>query len=219
MIQRLVVKSKDKYGIYCKGDNPTVFTLKNDTIKDSGWGIVIENNCQLTALNNLVYNNKNSSNTDGAGILIKNNFSYGIISEIRNNTIDSNYHGIWSENTDLKVTNNIITNNIGGIGTKGSTGIYHSGTGKSDNTFNDVYGNGLDYGGDAVAGNGSIVAYPKFIWLWQGDYRLKAVTTDYSLCIDAGNPEYIYNDWIYSTKSARNDMGAYGGPDNLGWNP
>ena len=219
LIQRIVIKSKDKYGIYCQSENLITLTIKNSTLKDSGWGLAAEKNCQITAIDNLIYNNRNSSNTDGAGILIKNNVSYNIVSKIINNTIDDNYHGIWSENADLKVMNNIITSNVGGKGTMGSTGIYHTGTGKSDNTYNDVYGNGWDYGGDAKAGNGSIVVYPNFVWPVQRDYHLKTGTTDYSLCIDAGNPEFIYNDATYGTKSARNDMGAYGGPDNIGWNP
>lgn len=218
-IERLTIQSKNKYAIYCPGKNQTSAVFKNLIIKDSGWGIVAEENCQLTALNALIYNNRNSANTDGAGILIKSNFSYGITSEIRNNTIDDNYHGIWSENSNVKAMNSIITSNIGGIGAIIDTGIYHSGDGKSDNIFNDVYGNALDYGGDAKAGNGSIVATPKFVWPSQRDYRLKSGATDYSTCLDAGNPEYIYNDGTYSTRTARNDMGVYGGPDNIWWNP
>ncbi|MFZ5559396.1 MAG: hypothetical protein ACOZAL_01215, partial [Patescibacteria group bacterium] len=189
------------------------------TLRDSGWGIYADGNCNLTILNNLIYNNKNSANTDGAGITIKNNTSYGIIPEIRNNTIDDNYHGIWIENADLKIMNNIITSNIGGKGLVNSTGIYHKGTGKSDNTFNNVYGNGFDYGGDAKAGDGSLVVIPRFVWSSQRDYRLKTGTTEYSLCIDAGHPDHIYDDGTYSSNTVRNDMGAYGGPDNIGWNP
>jgi len=218
-IERLTIQSKDRYAIYCPGKNQTSAVFKNLIIKDSGWGIVAEENCQLTILNTLVYNNRNSANTDGAGILVKNNFSYEITSEIRNNTIDDNYHGIWSENSNVKVMNSIITSNIGGAGAIGNTGIYHSGDGKSDNTFSDVYGNGLEYGGDARPGNGSIVVVPKFVWPSQRDYRLKSGSTDYSTCLDAGHPEYIYNDGTHSTKTVRNDMGAYGGPDNIWWNP
>jgi hypothetical protein len=219
LIQRVVLKSKDKYGIYCNSENAVKLTLKNSTLEDSGWGLVAENNCQVTMLNNLIYNNRNSANTDGAGILIKNNFSYGITSEIRNNTIDDNYHGIWSENSNVKVMNSIITSNIGGTGAISNTGIYHSGDGKSDNSFSNVYGNGLDFGGDARPGNGCIVVLPRFVLVSQRDYRLKTGTTEYSLCIDAGHPEYIYNDVNYTSNTVRNDMGAYGGPDNIGWTP
>ena len=219
LIQRVVFKSKDKYGIYCNSENAVKLTLKNSILKDSGWGLVVENNCQVTMLNSLIYNNRNSANTDGAGMLFKNNFSYGITSEIINNTIDDNYHGIWSENSNVKVMNSIITNNIGGIGTIGNTGIYHSGDGKSDNSFSNVYGNSTDYGGDARPGNGSILVLPRFVYPALRDYRLQVGTTEYSLCIDAGHPDFIYNDVNYSSNTARNDMGAYGGPDNLGWTP
>jgi len=218
-VERFTIQSKNKDAIYCPGENQTSATFKNLIVKDSAWGIVTEGNCQLTVLNSLIYNNRNSDNTDGAGILIKNNFSYSITSEIRNNTIDDNYHGIWSENSNLKTMNSIVTNNIGGKGTKTDTGIYHSGIGVSNNTYSDVYGNSQDYGGDAVPGNGSIIAFPNFLWPSQRDYHLKTGSTDYSPCLDAGNPDFIYNDGTYSTKTVRNDMGAYGGPDNIGWNP
>jgi len=218
-IQRVVVKSKDKYGIYCSSESIVKLTLKNSTLKDSERGLIAENNCQISALNNIFYNNRNSANTDGGGILIKNTETYGIISEIINNTIDDNYHGIWSENASVKVMNNIVTSNIGTLGTIINMGIYHSGTGISNNTYNNVYGNGQEYGGDARAGSGSIVVYPRFLWPVQRDYALKTGEIDYSLCLDAGNPEFTYNDGIINTKSLRNDMGAYGGPGNIGWNP
>ena len=151
--------------------------------------------------------------------MILNTESYGIISEIINNTIDDNYHGIWSENSSAKIMNNIVTSNIGSLGGITNTGIYHSGTGTFNCTYNDVYGNGEEYGGDARPGSGSLIVYPNYLWPVQRDYRLKAGSTDYSLCLDAGNPDYIYNDINYTSKTSRNDMGAYGGPDNLGWNP
>jgi hypothetical protein len=219
LIQRIVVKSKGKYGIYCSSESAVQLTLKNSTLKDSERGLVAENNCRVVMLNNVVYNNRNSANTDGAGILIKNNNTYGVVSEIINNTIDDNYHGIWSENSSIKTMNNIVTSNIGTSGIITNTGIYHSGAGSSDNTYNDVYGNGQEYGGDARAGNGSLVAYPKFLWPYSRDYSLKTGNTDYSPCLDAGNPDFTYNDLIINTKTSRNDMGAYGGPGNVGWNP
>jgi parallel beta-helix repeat protein len=217
LIQKLTLKSANKYGIYCKSGESVTVTFKNNIIKDSGWGIVAEDNCQLIILNNLIYNNKNSVNTDGAGILVKNNFSYGITSEIRNNTIDGNYHGIWSENSNSKVINNIVSSNIGGKGAIESTGIYHSGTGVSDNTYSDIWGNGFDYNGDATTGNGTLNADPRFVNAYNNDYRLKTGSVDYSPCLDAGHPDMIYWDATYSSNTARNDMGAYGGPDNISW--
>lgn len=217
LIQKLTIRSQDKYGIYCQSENSATVTFKNNYIIDSKWGIVAENNCQITVLNNLIYNNKNSVNTDGAGILIKNNFSYEITSEIRNNTIDDNYHGIWSEDSNLSVLNNIITNHIGEEGTVESTGIYHSGQGESDNIYNNTWKNSDNYGGNATAGNGSIIVDPKFVWPSLRNYNLKTGTSG-SPCIDAGYPEFIYRDGILITSANyRNDMGAYGGPDNIYW--
>ena len=216
-VQRFTIKSKDKYGIYCESGNATI---KNSYLIDSGWGVVAENNCQLTLLNNLIYNNKKSDNKYGAGVLIKDNFSHSITTEIRNNVIADNYHGIWSEGSNVKVLNNIITKNVGGLGSIESVGIYHIGLGKSDNSYNDVWLNGWNYKGDALAGNGSLDTNPKFVNEAQRDYKLQTWTTDYSSCINTGYPEFIYNDGILITDNDyRNDMGAYGGPDNIGWTP
>ena len=216
-IQRFTIKSKDKYGVFCESGSATI---KNSYIIDSGWGVVAENNCQITLLNNLIYSNKKADNTDGAGVLIKNNFSYSVTSEIRNNVITNNYHGIWSENSNTKVLNNIIIKNVGGASSVESAGIYHSGLGKSDNYYNDVWSNGWDYKGDALTGNGSLNVNPGFISEAQKDYRLQTGTTDYSLCINTGYPESIYNDGsLITDNNYRNDMGAYGGPDNIGWTP
>lgn len=217
LIQRFAIKSQDKYGVYCESGS---VTIKNAYIIDSGWGVVAENNCQITLLNNLIYNNKKADKTDGAGVLIKDNFSYSITSEIRNNVITDNYHGIWSENSNTKALNNIITKNAGGIGSEESAGIYHSGLGKSDNYYNDVWSNGANYKGDALIGNGSLIINPKFVNEDQREYKLQTWTTDYSPCINTGHPEAIYYDGLLITDNDyRNDMGAYGGPDNIGWTP
>lgn len=220
LVKKITAKSQDKYGIYCQGENLITVILKNNFIIDSGWGIVAENNCQITALNNLIYNNRNSSNIDGAGVFVKNNFSYGITSEIRNNLIDDNYHGIWGEHANLKVINNIITSNVGGTGPISSSGIYHSGDGVSNDTFNDVWGNGVNYNGNASAGDGSITADPKFADSDHRDYKLKTAVSSVnnSLCIDHGHPNFEYNDgMLLTTNNYRNDLGAYGGPDNISW--
>lgn len=223
LIQKLTIKSKDKYAIYCKSENSITATIKNNWLIDSGWGIVAENNCKLTVLNNLIYNNKNSVNTDGAGILIKNTFSYAITSEIRNNTIDGNYHGVWTENANVKSMNNIISSNIGGKGAVDSTGVYHGGQGVFDNSYSDAWGNGWDYKGDAVAGDTSLNNEPRFVDAYNRDYRLRTgISGDVSPCVDRGHPDSIYYDGnrvgvTFGDNLQRNDMGAYGGPDNLYW--
>lgn len=213
LIQGFTIQSKDEKAVYCTGETASKGTIKIAIIKNSGWGIFAEGNCNLTILNNLIYNQKDTAKTAGIGILIKNNNSYGFTSEIRNNTIDDNYQGVWVEDASVKTMNNIITNNLG-LGN--STGIYHTGSGTINNTYNDVWQNGFDYQGNAKPGNGSISSDPNFVLPSQRDYRLKTGTT-YSFCLDAGNPEYIYNDKTYDSNTERNDMGVYGGPDNIGW--
>lgn len=215
LIQKFTLKSGNGKAIYCSGENLSKGTIKNTIIKDSDWGIFIEGNCDLVILNNQIYNNRDSSNTDGAGILVRDNSAYDFTLEIRNNTIDDNYHGVWSENANLKVMNSIITNNTGG---NNSTGLYHDGDSEMITMYNNVWHNGFNYGGDASAGAGSLVVDPEFSNQSHRDYRLKWGTTYYSKCIDAGHSSYIYNDGTLVTSNVyRNDMGAYGGPDNIGW--
>ena len=84
-----------------------------------------------------------------------------------------------------------------------------------------VWGNGTEIIGDATvsyscvqggyAGTGNISFNPIFIAPAAGDFHLTAVD---SPCIDAGNPSSQYNDIAFppSLGTARNDMGAYGGP-------
>ncbi len=215
LIQKFKIQSENEKALYCSGDNLSKGTIKNTILKDSKWGIFVEGNCDLTILNNIIYNNRNSTNDVGAGILVRDNTSYNFTLEIRNNTIDDNYHGIWSENANLKVMNTIISNNVGG---NDSTGIYHSNGGEIVSMYNDLWNNGFNCGGDAVAGSGTLVVDPQFSNQYHRDYRLKWGETYYSKCIDAGNSDYIYNDKKLVTSNVyRNDMGAYGGPENIGW--
>lgn len=217
LIQRFTIKSQDSKGIYCLGEELSKGSIKNTILKDSAWGIFAEGNCDLAILNNLIYNNRNSANNDGAGIFMQDTISYGVSPEIINNTIDDNYHGIWTKNTGLKVMNNIITSNVGG---GDSTGIYHTEDGESDNTYNDVWQNGFNYGGDASAGSGTLIVDPRFVQVSQRNYNLQTGSSEYSFCIDKGNPDFSYYDGTLITgNNYRNDMGAYGGPDNIGWNP
>jgi predicted outer membrane repeat protein len=76
-------------------------------------------------------------------------------------------------------------------------------------------------------GTGNIDSDPMFVnpghwtgasgqsdWV-NGDYHLR----DGSACIDAGDPDSLWNDACLppGKGTQRNDMGAYGGPDNCGW--
>jgi len=216
LIQRFTIMSENEKGIYCYGDSLSEVIVKNTFIKDSGSGIYSEGNCDFTILNNIIFDNKDDSKKAGFGIYIKNNELYDFTIKIINNTIDSNHHGIWAENVNLMTINNIITNNLG-LGT--SSGIYHTGEGTIENAYSNVWQNGWNYRDNAKPGNGILITNPLFIQPTQENYQLTTGTSNYSPCLDTGNPELVYNDGVYSTKTPRNDMGAYGGPDNIGWSP
>jgi hypothetical protein len=214
LIQKFIIKSQNQKAIYCTGNNRTKGTIKNIYLKDSEWGIYVENNCELTILNNIIYNNRSADNKNGGGIFIKDNFSYGIIIELRNNTIDDNHHGIWIDNSKVKTINNIVSSNMGS-GT--STGVYFK-SGELNNSYSDIWGNGVDSYGGVGFGDGGISLYPRFVGIRERDYRLVWGSGDVSPCIDSGSPNTIYNDGkLFTGTNYRSDMGAYGGPDNGGW--
>jgi len=69
---------------------------------------------------------------------------------------------------------------------------------------------------NGYSGTGNIQTQPFFANL--ADFSLSAI----SKCVDAGNPEQAFNDVCLapcgkSLGTARNDMGAYGGPGACGW--
>jgi len=214
-IQKFIIKSQNQKAIYCPGINKTKGTIKNVIIKDSKWGIYAENNCDLKIYNNILYNNRSSDNKDGGGIFLKDNSAFGFVTEIRNNTIDDNHHGIWSENSSVKIINNIVSSNMG---SGSSTGINRK-DGTMDNNYNDVWNNGYNYAGGAPPGEHNLSINPKFVDLSQRDYRLlRGTTVTQSPCIDTGHPDTIYNDGkLFFSGVKRADIGAYGGPDNIGW--
>ncbi|MEW6380432.1 MAG: right-handed parallel beta-helix repeat-containing protein [bacterium] len=119
---------------------------------------------------------------------------------IVNNTITGNrYDGVWCYRSAPVIKNNIITQNGYGI-----CAIYSAAPVIS---YNDVWGNGQNYnqqtGGVAAPGPGDISSDPLFINSDEGNYHLGLL----SPCLDAGDPNPIYND----PDGSRNDMGLYGG--------
>jgi hypothetical protein len=215
LIQKFVIKNQNQKAIYCTGTSENKGTIKNIVFKDSEWGIYAENDCKLTVLNSIFYNNRSVDNKDGGGIFIKDNFSYSITTEIRNNTIDDNHYGIWIENSKIKTINNIITFNLGS-GT--STGIYFK-SGEINNSYSNIWRNGVDSFGGVGIGDGGISRDPKFVNTRERNYYLVWGSGDnISPCINTGHPNTDYNDGKLLTGTIyRNDMGAYGGPDNIGW--
>ncbi|MBU3923045.1 hypothetical protein KJ684_02305 [Patescibacteria group bacterium] len=211
LIQRFSIKNNDRKAIYCSEGSGEI---KNTIIKESGWGILAEGNCDLKVSNNLIYNIKHSDKSLGAAIMVKNNYSYNITFELINNTIDDNYRAVWSENSNLKVMNNIITNHFGATN---SYGVYHSGDGQISASYNDVWQNGENYKNISI-GSGSINANPKYVQTSQRNYDLKT-GTDESPCLNSGNPAREYNDATIKSGNYRGDMGHNGGPNNIGWTP
>lgn len=161
------------------------------------YGIVSLNSTPLIA-NNLVVSNT------GAGIYVGWADSTG--TQVINNTVvDNNDNGIWCYNgANATIKNNIFKGN--------STGISASHGSVPLISFNNVWNNRwLNYdsqsGGIAAAGPGDIAADPFFDTAATPPFALLAG----SPCINAGDPNPIYND----RDSTRNDMGAFGGPSGL----
>ena len=112
-----------------------------------------------------------------------------------NNTIVANGAGMYLNNPASRVENSLVIHNTGiGIAGGGNMPLAQ---------YNDVWGNGLDYSG-LDPGPGDLNVDPLFEDENAADYRLQVC----SPCLDAGNPDSIYND----RNGGRNDMGAYGGP-------
>jgi len=110
---------------------------------------------------------------------------------VTNNTI----HGrVCAESTSQNITNSIIWGDPNPICCDLLT-----------ITYSDVQG--------GYPGIGNIDSDPLFIG--GEDYHV----TEGSPCIDAGNPDPSFNDECFppSMGKARNDIGAYGGPDACGW--
>ncbi|MCP4706262.1 MAG: hypothetical protein GY865_16825 [candidate division Zixibacteria bacterium] len=107
--------------------------------------------------------------------------------EIINNTIDSNERGVYSTNSLTVLRNNIISNNAE-YGTLGSFGEFD---------YNNVWNNGS---GNDIGPNG-ISSDPLFVDLTWHNYNIRLA----SPCVDAGDPDPIYND----LNGTRNDIGAF----------
>jgi hypothetical protein len=143
-----------------------------------------------------------------------------INSIISNNSASAEYSrggGVYNSLATLDVTNGTIVSNVpygiyneGGVTQVANSIIYSNTTGQiygiATVTYSDVQG-GYD-------GEGNIDQDPLF----------KSITTyqvrcEYSPCVDTGNAYPWYEDscFLPSCGGARNDMGAYGGPDACGW--
>ena len=221
-------------GISCWAGSPS---LKNVTISGNtaGWGGGID--CELTdlSLENVTISG-NTAGGCGGGIY----FLYSS-SSLVNVTISGNTAGsgggicCYDCNPSLELENVTIGGNTAGRG----GGIFCSGwDGPSlvncilwNDTPQEIY----IYSGSVTAtysdiqggwtGTGNIDEDPMFVSGPLGDYHLCPFTP--SPCIDAGNPDPMYNDpedplipgyamWP-ALGTVRNDMGVYGGPNTDVW--
>ena len=150
---------------------------------DAG-GIILKNTANVTVKNNIIENGNG-----GIGITDASNV------RVINNTIVSKSVGIKESGSTLVLYNNIVTGNKG-YGLQFSEAAIHD--------YNDSWNPGDNFYQCTPDPNG-ISQDPLFIDPENAIYLLSPA----SPCINAGNPESIYNDF----DGSRNDIGAYGGPE------
>ncbi|MBT8377947.1 MAG: T9SS type A sorting domain-containing protein [Ignavibacteria bacterium] len=204
-------------GIRVGDGNPHI--LNNVIMYNSGMygGGIVLNYTGAVIRNNIIYNNQvfqavaGAPTFGGGGIWAFNNLG-STPKIIENNTIVGNTSSgtgsggagkgggilVWA--TTLEVKNNIIWSNTQITGTQ----VIQLGGGIANLFYNLVEG--------GWPGTGNIDVNPNF-------EETHFYLSDSSACIDAGDPDTIYNDpgaggiAIFPSKgSVRNDMGAYGGP-------
>lgn len=187
-------------GIYISGGSSAI--IRNNVIQYNGddgnaytdYGIICLSSTPLIS-NNIIRENY------AVGIYFAWTGSNG--AQVINNTIaDNDDFGIWCccESQPI-IKNNISVNN--------GTGISASHGALPVISYNDVWGNSWhnydsQSGGVAAPGPGDISLDP----LFSGDNPTKYYLTEESPCIDAGDPNPVYND----IDGSRNDMGVWGGP-------
>lgn len=190
-------------GVYIQGGSSAL--LRNNLIDGNGsasdaylnYGVITLASTPLIA-NNVVANNH------GAGLYFAWAGSTG--AQVINNTVaDNEADGIWCYNqANVTIKNNIVVRN--------NTGITASYGAAPLISFNDVWGNTwLNYNpqvsGVAAPGPGDVSAPPEFNAGSVPPYFLSVA----SPCINAGDPNPLYND----IDGTRNDQGAFGGPSGL----
>ena len=193
-------------GVCMYGGNPVLINnaISNNTAK-YGAGVVIDySDCIFR--NNIVSGNVGGQSYGGGGFWMIGDGTEDIL--IENNTIADNESVmmggamyLWS--TQITARNNIFWNNIQSTGEQ----IYMRNGASADITYSDVEG--------GFSGEGNMDLPPAFA-------DTGFILLPSSPCIDAGNPDSLYNDPedpgnpgkpLYPAQGElRNDMGTYGGP-------
>jgi len=218
-------------GLY-SGANPNI--INNIIVHNSaeyGGGMQMETNCNPIIRNNLIYDN--AADFEGGGVDLEDNCNPVFI----NNTIVYNL-ALFGGGVDCEVNSNpifrntILWANIGNIngaqvhlfsedsdpdfyycdieGGSGAFGLWYGGL--IYVTYNGIYENNIDDNPDSTSQN-------EYLFL----------LSDSSPCIDSGDPDAIYNDIDNPTNPGfakwpskgllRNDIGVYGGPNCLYFEP
>lgn len=205
---------------YCDGQIVGNVIVGNSVASD-GAGLY---GCQASIRNNVIAGNR--AGGSGGGL-------FECPQTICNNTIVGNVassRGAGLSRCAGTVCNNIIAYNEAAQ----AAGLY----GVSSNTYNAFWANtGGNFGGDAVAGAGDVVAHPQFavdgfwdneVWI-DGDYHLKSqagrwdpearqwvVDEVASPCIDGGSPASDFSAELWP-HGQRVNLGAYGGTSQASW--
>jgi predicted outer membrane repeat protein len=228
-------------GIYCNSSDPTLQNviisnnIASATTGGNGGGIVCIRS-EMTLLNTIIENN--SSTRNGGGIyciLYSDLIMKNVI--IANNNCDEKGGGIYCEDEYYAYAENLtVTGNSANIS---GGGIYaHYGYENDFAIRNSVLWNNSP---QEISGSASvmIVSYSDIQGGWNGTGNINedplfigsgefplALSED-SPCIDAGNPNSMFYDpedpsdpgfALYPAMgTVHNDMGAYGGPNAIGW--
>ncbi|MFC1890153.1 nitrous oxide reductase family maturation protein NosD [Thermodesulfobacteriota bacterium] len=197
--------SADGGGICC---DSSMFRIANSMISDNslngsytaGGGIFLSFSLGLTTNCVVTGNSAGGNKSRGGGIFSDYSFTMITNCTISNNGAEESGGGIFLGSLGLWMTNSILWGNCALSGQE----IYLN-TGLPVVTYSDVNGGFL--------GKGNIDEDPLFAG--EGDFHLSPD----SPCVDAGRPRPIFNDTCFppSMGTARNDMGAYGGPGACGW--
>lgn len=165
----------------------------------------------------------NSTSRSGGGMYFDFS-SYRLMNcVIAGNTVSRYGGGIYSSYSESELENCTIVDNMAPLGGSGLLSYYETLRMTNSILWNpagDLY---LDDAAPIItysciregyAGTGNISLDPLIVDATQGDFTLQSN----SPCIDAGNPDEIYNDGCLppGQGTVRNDMGYTGGPGNCG---
>jgi hypothetical protein len=210
-------------GISCDGASPTI---ANNVIRNNlaswGGGISCEGSAAPVIVNDILAGNEAGRGRGDGGAI----FSDGASPQVLNCTIVENRGekggGIYCAESEIVVANTILWGNY----TPWDGPELWIGPWNRPSTFTILYSDvaggealvHLDGGSVLNWGPGMIDADPRLVSFHGFDFLLKGVS---SPCIDAGDPALEDGfDWPgWYPNGPRSDMGAYGGPGNVGWVP